>query len=345
MVKHSVEHSERAGQQRLDEYLDELATALGHADREAPFWSYCLGLLLDGERKSVEPMAARLDPEHVQAKHQSLHHFVAQAVWSDAAVLEAVRRHVVPALERHGPITAWIVDDTGIPKKGRHSVGVARQYCGQLGKQDNCQVAVTLSLANRTASLPVAYRLYLPQEWADDPARRRKAGVPEAITFQTKPEIALDQLRAAAEAGLPRGVVLMDAGYGSDTPLRTDITALGFRYIAGILSNTSVWAQGIAPLPPKPWSGRGRPPKLMRRDGEHQPTSVKALALALEQAAWAEITWREGTADRLTSRFARVQVRAAHRDYWLSEPRPEEWLLIEWPEGEKEPTKYWLSTL
>src|SRR5215203_3680015 len=192
---------------------------------------------------------------------------------------------------------------------------------------------------------PERFSLYLPQEWADDPVRRKTAGVPAEITFQTKPEIALDQLRAAVGAGLPRGVVLMDAGYGSDTQLRTDVTALGLSYIAGILSNTSVWAQGTAPLPPKPWSGRGRPPTLMRRDGEHQPTSVKALALALEQAAWAEITWREGTADRLTSRFATVRVRAAHRDYWLSEPRPEEWLLIEWPEGEKEPTKYWLSTL
>jgi SRSO17 transposase len=206
-------------------------------------------------------------------------------------------------------------------------------------------VAVTLSLANRTASLPVAYRLYLPQEWADDPARRKKAGVPEDITFQTKPEIALDQIRAAAEAGLPPGVILMDAGYGSDTQLRTSVTALGFRYIAGILSNTSVWAHGRAPLPPKPWSGRGRPPKLVRRDGEHQPTSVKALALALAQEMWTEISWREGAADWLTSRFARIRVRAAHRDYWLGEPRPQEWLLIEWPEGDKEPTKYWLSTL
>jgi SRSO17 transposase len=206
-------------------------------------------------------------------------------------------------------------------------------------------VAVTLSLANRTASLPIAYRLYLPQEWADDPARRQKAGVPEEITFQTKPEIALDQLRAAVGAGLPRGVVLMDAGYGSDTQLRTDITALGLSYIAGILSNTSAWAQGRAPLPPKPWSGRGRPPKLMRRDSEHQPTSVKALALALGPEVWTEIAWHEGAVDRLTSRFARVRVRPAHRDYWLGEPRPEEWLVIEWPEGEKEPTKYWFSTL
>ena len=260
-------------------------------------------------------------------------------------MLTKVRDLVLPTLEGTGPIEAWIIDDTGFPKKGRHSVGVARQYCGQLGKQDNCQVAVTLSLANHTASLPVAYRLYLPQEWADDPARRKTAGVPEEITFQTKPEIALDQIRAAADAGLPRGVVLMDAGYGSDTQLRTDVTALGLSYIAGILSNTSVWAQGRAPLPPKPWSGRGRPPTLMRRDSEHQPISVKALALALGPEAWTEIAWREGVADRLTSRFARVRVRAAHRDYWRSEPRPEEWLLIEWPEGEKEPTKYWLSTL
>jgi SRSO17 transposase len=290
-------------------------------------------------------MAAVTAPARVAAQHQSLLHFVGQAPWSDAAVLTRVRELVLPAIERTGPIEAWIIDDTSFPKKGRHSVGVARQYCGQLGKQDNCQVAVTLSLANCTASLPVAYRLYLPQEWADDPARREKAGVPQEITFQTKPEIALDQIRAAAEAGLPPGVVLMDAGYGTDTQLRGNITALGFRYIAGILSNTSVWAYGREPLPPALWSGRGRPPKLMRRDGEHQPTSVKVLALALGPEMWTEITWREGTADRLTSRFARVRVRAAHRDYWLSEARQPEWLLIEWPEGDKEPTKYWLSTL
>src|SRR3954453_1387244 len=339
---------------RFADYVAALVGVIGHADRATPLRDYCTGLLMPTARKSVEPMAAVTTPEpmaalaapaRVAAQHQSLLHFVGQAPWSETAVLTKVRDLVLPAIERAGPIEAWIIDDTGFPKKGRHSVGVARQYCGQLGKQDNCQVAVTLSLANRTASLPVAYRLYLPQEWADDPARRQKAGVPEEITFQTKPEIALDQLRAAAGAGLPRGVVLMDAGYGSDTQLRTDITALGLSYIAGILPNTSVWAQGIAPLPPKPWSGRGRPPKLMRRDGEHQPTSVKALALALGPAAWTEICWREGVAAQLPSRFARVRGRAAHRDYWLSEPRPEEWLLIEWPEGEKEPTKYWFSTL
>src|SRR3982751_2784765 len=337
--------SHESSEVRFAAYVAALVDVIGHADRATPLRDYCTGLLMPAARKSVEPMAAITAPARVAAQHQSLLHFVGQAPWSDAAVLTKVRDLVLPAIERTGPIEAWIIDDTGFPKKGRHSVGVARQYCGQLGKQDNCQVAVTLSLANHTASLPVAYRLYLPQEWADDPARRKTAGVPAEITFQTKPEIALDQIRAAAEAGLPRGVVLMDAGYGSDTQPRTDITALRLSYIAGILSNTSVWAQGRAPLPPKPWSGRGRPPTLMRRDGEHPPTSVKALALALGPAAWTEICWREGVADRLTSRFARVRVRAAHRGYWLNELRPEEWLLIEWPEGEKEPTKYWLSTL
>jgi SRSO17 transposase len=336
--------SERS-EARFAAYVEALVGVIGHADRATPLRDYCTGLLMPAERKSVEPMAAVTAPARVAAQHQSLLHFVGQAPWSDAAVLTKMRELVLPALERTGPIEAWIIDDTGFPKKGRHSVGVARQYCGQLGKQDNCQVAVTLSLANRTASLPVAYRLYLPQEWADDPGRRQKAGVPEEVTFQTKPEIALDQIRVAAEGGLPRGVVLMDAGYGTDTRLRTSVAALGLQYIAGVLSNTSVWAHGREPLPPKPWSGRGRPPKLTRRDGEHQPTSVKALALALAQEIWTEISWREGTVDRLTSRFARVRVRAAHRDYWLGEPRLPEWLLIEWPEGEQEPTKYWLSTL
>jgi len=244
---------------------------------------------------------------------------------------------VLPRLERHGPITAWIIDDTGFPKQGRHSVGVARQYCGQLGKQDNCQVAVSLSLANAHASLPVAYRLYLPQEWASDRARRQAAGVPEAISFQTKLEIARDQLHWACKAGLPRGAVLLDAAYGSSSALRADITALGLPYAAAIVSTTTVWAPGTRPLPAKRWSGRGRP-TWRRRDGEPRTIAVKALAVALPKRAWRTIAWREGSAAWLASRFARVRVRVAH-------DQPEEWLLIEWPRDEAEPTKYWLSTL
>ncbi len=326
---------------RFERYVDGLAAVIGHADRAGPLRDYCTGLLLPCARKSVEPMAAVTAPARTAAQHQSLLHFVGQAAWSDDKVLSQVRAQVLPAIERHGPIEAWIIDDTGFPKKGKHSVGVARQYCGQLGKQDNCQAAVSLSIANRHASLPVRYRLYLPEGWANDAARRRKAGVPEEIVFETKPQIALDQLRWAVAAGLPRGVVLLDAGYGNHTELRTEIGALGLTYGAGILSSTTVWVPGATPLPPKRWSGQGRPPTRIRRDGEHKPVSVKALALSLPQRAWRRIDWREGTAEPLSSRFARVRVRAAHRD----ERHDEEWLLIEWPKGEKEPTKYWLSTL
>ena len=330
---------------RFSAYVDGLTSVIGHANRAKPLRDYCTGLMMPCERKSVEPMAAMTAPERTAAQHQSLLHFVGEGNWCDERVLAKVREMVMPAIERRGPIEAWIIDDTGFPKKGRHSVGVARQYCGELGKQDNCQIAVTLSIANHHASLPVAYRLYLPKEWATDRRRRRKVGVPEEVTFKTKPAIALEQLRWACAAGLPRGVVLMDAGYGTDTDLRTSITALGLNYVAGIQPQTSVWAPGTGPRPPKNWSGHGRPAKLLRRDGKHQPISVKRLALGLPSRAWRKITWREGTAEQLSSRFARVRVRAAHRDYWLPESRPEEWLLIEWPEGEEAPTKYWFSTL
>jgi len=333
-----------ASELRFSAYVEGLVSVIGHADRAKPLRDYCMGLMLPCERKSVEPIAAVTAPARTAAQHQSLLHFVGEGRWSDERVLAKVREMVLPRIEHHGPIEAWIIDDTGFPKQGRHSVGVARQYCGQLGKQDNCQVAVSLSLANRHASLPVAYRLYLPDEWAADAKRLRKAGVPEDVGFKTKPEIALDQIHAACKSGLPRGVVLMDAGYGANTQLRTDISRLGLTYVAGILPNTTVWAPGTEPLGPKKWSGQGRPPKLIRRNGKHRPVSVKSLALNLPARAWRTITWREGSAETLTSRFARVRIRAAHRDYNLTQSRSEEWLLIEWPRGESEPTKYWLST-
>jgi len=333
------------GEARFSTYVEGLTSVIGHADRAKPLRDYCLGLMMPCGRKSVEPMAAITAPERTAAQHQSLLHFVSEGKWSDEKVLAKVRELVLPKMERHGPIEAWIIDDTGFPKKGQHSVGVARQYCGELGKQDNCQVAVTLSIANHDASLPVAYQLYLPKDWASDRKRRRKVGIPDEVSFKTKPEIALGQIRWACEAGLPRGVVLMDAGYGVDTNLRKNITTLGLSYVAGIQSHTTVWAPGSGPQSPKKWSGRGRPPKLLRRDNKHKPVSVKQLALALPGHAWRKITWREVTAEKLSSRFARVRVRVAHRDYWLSETWPEEWLLIEWPDSENEPIKYWLSTL
>lgn len=341
-----MDHQGQSSAARFSAYVEELVGVIGHADRAKPLRDYCQGLMLPCERKSVEPMAAVTAPGRTAAQHQSLLHFVGEGRWSDERVLGKVREMVLPAIERHGPIEAWIIDDTGFPKKGTHSVGVARQYCGQLGKQDNCQVAVSLSLANAHASLPVDYRLYLPESWASDGARRKKVGVPEKIGFQTKPEIALDQIRAACAAGLPHGVVLMDAGYGVHIDLRTAITALELAYVAGILSNTTVWPPGTGPLPPKPYvPGRGRPTKQLRRDAEHQPVKVKDLAFSLPAKAWRTITWREGTNVPLESRFARLRVRIAHRDFNRSQPWPEEWLLIEWPKAEQEPTKYWLSTL
>ena len=328
---------------RLAAYLDAIAGVLGHASRAASAQAYCTGLLLPGERKSIEPMAARLDPAHVQAKHQSLHHVVAQAEWDDAAVRAAVRAQVLPAIERHGPVAYWIVDDSGFPKQGTHSVGVARRYCGQLGKQDNCQVAVSLSVANDHASLPIAYQLFLPEVWATDPTRRAKAGVPETIRFETKTAIALGQLRQALTAGVPVGIVLGDAAYGDETAFRVGVAEVGLRYMLGVRAGTSVWAPGTEPLPPLPWSGRGRRPTRLRRDAAHQPVTLKALASSLSAQAWRRVTWREGSQGKLSSRFAAVRVRPAHRDTQRSEPWPEEWLLIEWPEAE--PAKYWFSNL
>src|SRR3712207_5381444 len=181
----------RSGEERLEAYLDGIAAVLGHAGRSASARAHCTGLLLPGERKSVEPVAARIAPDRVQARRQSLHHAVAKADWDDAAVLGAVRGRVLPAIERHGPVRHRIVDDTGFPRQGRHSVGVARQYCGRLGKQDNRQVAVSPSVANDRASLPVAWRLYLPEAWAKDPERRAKAGEAAGVGFETKKAIAL----------------------------------------------------------------------------------------------------------------------------------------------------------
>src|SRR6266849_1242050 len=253
-------HGAKEIELRFTRYVEELVSVIGHADRAGPFRDYCTGLMLPGERKSVEPMAAITAPGRTAAQHQSL-----------------------PQMTRDGPIEAWIIDDTGLPKKGQHSVGVSHQYCGQLGKQANCQVAVTLSVANGHASLPVAYRLYLPNAWAEDDDRRAKAGVPEEITFKTKPQIALEQIRWACEVGLPGNMALVDAGYGHDSKLRAGITELGKRYVAGIQPQMLVW----------------KPRK-------------------------------------------RVHVASGHER--PGEPT-KEWLLIEWPEGEKEPTKYWLSTL
>src|SRR5499426_2089173 len=331
--------------QRFRVYVERLTAALGHQDRHGPLRDYVTGLCLPGERKSIEPMAALVDPRHVRARHQSMHHFVANAAWDDGAVLRVARETVLAAMDRQGPVGAWIVDDTGIPKKGRHSVGVARQYCGVLGKQDNCQVAVSVSLAHQRASVPVAYRLYLPGAWAQDRRRRRAAGVPDTIEFRPKWQIALEQIQQLTGDGVPPAPVVADAGYGVVTAFRDALTAQGIPYIVGISTETTVWPLGEAPLPPRKYRGRGRPPTLVRRTRRHRPLNVQAVAHQLPATAWRTVTWRPGTRGPMRSRFAAVRVRPAHRDDWRSTSRPEEWLLIEWPRTEAAPIKYWLSTL
>jgi SRSO17 transposase len=309
---------------RFAAYVDCLTSVIGHADRAAPLKGYCTGLLAAEGRRSVEPMAAVTAPAGVSAQHQKLLHFVANSAWSDEAVLAKVQEMVLPAIERHGPIEAWIIDDTSFPKQGKHSVGVHHQYCGQLGKQANCQVVVTLSIASHHASLPIAYRLYLPEAWAGDAARRKKARVPKEIAFKTKPQIALEQIRAAYAAGVARGVVLMDASYGSNSDLRNGVSALALSYVAGIVPTIKV--QAVT-------DGGKLGPRM----------SAKELALGLPRHAWRTVTWREGTNERLSSRFARVRVRTS--PIRRAKDRAQETLLIEWPDGEDEPTKYWLSTL
>ena len=323
---------------RFAGFVEGLSSVIGHADRTGPLRDYCTGLMLPGERKSVEPMAARTAPARTAAQHQSLLHFVGVATWSDEKVLAKVREMVLPAMTKNGPIEAWIIDDTSFPKQGKHSVGVHHQYCGQLGKQANCQVTVSLSIANHAASLPVAYRLYLPEAWSKDRARRKKTGVPKDVKFKTKPEIALEQIRWACEAGLPRGVALMDTAYGNDSRLRAGMTELGVTYAVGIQPNTLMWRSGTGPR------RKGKPLNNTGRRDEPDLVSAKEVMLGLPKRAWRTVRWREGSTNWLSSRFARVRVRVGHNKLVPEKLLPE-WLLIEWPEGEAEPTKYWLSTL
>lgn len=339
--------SEIRSSERFDEFVSGLVPVFGHADRAEPLRKYCTGLVVPGHNKSVEPMAARLSPERVSAEHQSLLHFVGQSPWSDEAVLRAVRDYALPVVQGHGPIDAWIIDDTGMPKKGEHSVGVANQYCGVLGKNHNCQVSVSVSLANDSASLPVAHRLYLPRSWADDAERRRKAKVPEDVAFARKWEIALSLVDGllAEEAATPRGTVLADPGYGDCFDFRQGLTERGLSYVVGVSRTMLVWPRGKTPQPPAAASGKGRPPKRLRRTKEHQPVTACELACALPEDAWRTVTWRQGTDGDMTSRFAAVRVRPRRGDRKHERLLPEQWLLIEWPQGQDAPAKYWLSTL
>jgi len=327
---------------RFEEYGEVIAATLAHADRRLPSQWYLKGLMLPGGRKSVEPMAARVQPQNVRSAHQSMHHLVADADWSDQGLLAAVAGQVLPVLMKKSEVGHWIVDDTGIAKKGTHSVGVARQYCGRLGKTDNFQIAVSLSIANEHGSIPLAYRLYLPDEWAQDAARRKKAGVPGDIVFRSKTALALEQIEGALAAGIPGGVVLADAAYGTETRWRDQLSERGLQYMVGVRSNTNVWWGPHQPAPMPPASGKGgRPRTRPVRDVKHMPVSVHEVAQSLTPREFRRVSWSEGNAAPLSSRFAAVRIRAAHH----SPPHNEQWMLIEWPRGDPQPRHYWFSTL
>jgi len=330
---------------RFNEYLGRMAKSIGHLDRYEPLHAYLTGLCLPGERKSVEPMAARIDPFHVQARHESMHHFVANAPWDDVDLLRIARSQVLDQMDRHGGIEAWIVDDTGIPKKGSKSVGVAKQYCGILGKKENCQVAVSLSVANEAVSIPVAYRLYIPETWATNIQRRQAAGIPDNIVFRKKWQLSLEQIAWLHNEGIPLAPILADAGYGNITEYRDQLTEWKLPYVVGIHENTCVWPPGKQPSKPKRIHHMGRPPTLLRRSDDNRPLSVEAHAKNLPVSAWHDQTWREGTKGAMHSRFAFLRVRPGHDDCHRKEARPKEWLIIEWPPEEPNPMKYWFSTL
>jgi SRSO17 transposase len=289
-------------------------------------------------------MAARIDPRHVRARHQSMHHLVANAPWDDAAALRLARDLVLAEMDRHGPVAAWLVDDTAFPKKGQHSVGVAHQYCGTLGKQANCQVAVTVTLANEAVSVPAAYQLYLPESWARDRTRRRTARVPPTMAFRPKWQIALAQIHALHREAVPLAPVVADAAYGGTLEFRATLTAQHIPYVLGVREDTVVWPPGYTPRPPRRRSHRGRPPTRLRGTVRQPPTRLATLVSRLPASAWSTVTWREGTRGRMRSRFVALRVQPAPA-LFRTTPRPVEWLLSEWPLDEPAPTKYYLSTL
>jgi SRSO17 transposase len=328
-------------ERELREYLDWMVEGMGRVERCAAMRNYVVGLLLDGERKSVEPMAARLvdSADEIGAMRQRLLDCVGQSKWSDAEML----RRVALKLERELPgIEAMVVDDTGFPKKGTHSAGVARQYSGTLGRTDNCQVATSLHLAGEARSACIGLTLYLPEPWTSDRARCRKAGVPDEIPFRKKWEISLQQIDQALAWGVRKHVVLADAGYGDAVEYREALTERGLHYVVGVAGTAVVWPPGSNPKIPERRSKHGRPNKKYR-DDKNPPVAMTELALGLK---YRRIAWREGSRGWQRSRFAAVRIRTAHgHSSHGVPPGAEQWLLCEWPRGEKAPTKCWLSNL
>jgi SRSO17 transposase len=308
-----------AMERRFQEYVEDLGAVVGNDARRRGLSDYMTGLLLPGERKSMEPIAERLESGNVSRRHQAIQHFVSEASWKDGPVRERVLGRVVPVMQKRGAIEHWIVDDTTLLKSGQHSVGVAIQYSGLVGTTANCQSLVSLSLATEAASMPVACDLYLPEEWACDRKRRLHAGVPPHLTFRTKIEMALDQIRHAVAAGLPRGIVLADAAYGGARSFRDALRDLALSYALGIESNTTV----VPVIAPGHAAASDRSVKV-----QAGAVRVDVLAGEWEPQDWRTVSWREGSAGQLSGRFAARRVQVAptrHRDHLDAE----EWLIVQ----------------
>lgn len=318
---------DNAAKERLHQYIEGVGTILGHPKRKEAFANYTLGLFSTLERKSVEPIAALTcpDPERVDAAHQSLLHFVSISDWDDGAVRRFAAQYAMDAMTARAPITTWIIDDTGFLKQGKHSVGVKRQYTGSAGKIANCQIGVSLTVSNGLEHLPIDLDLYLPEEWANDPVRRREAQIPANVRFRTKIEIALDAIERAVAAKVPGDLLLADAAYGRSAKFRDTVRLLGFDYAVGVDATTKV-----VPLGP---GGRGT-----------TPVTAAAFARTLGKKAFRRITWREGTGKKLASRFVVRRVRLANDDGIALQEHEPVWLIVEWPFGESEPSQFAAAT-
>jgi len=319
-----------AARQRLSEYFDCIGALLGRKGRRESFARYAEGVLGDGERKSIEPIAARAcaDPARADAEHQRLLHFALDAPWSDDAVRREAARYALKAMTAHEPVDSWIIDDTGFLKQGRHSVGVQRQYTGSAGKTTNCQIGVSLTVTTRTEQLPIDFALYLPEVWTKDRARRSEARIPDDVQFATKPELALRLLQRAIDNGIQPGLVLADQAYGTSREFRKGVREMGLHYAVAVDNRTVVMVFD----------------KLGRR--REEIISVLDLALRIDtQGGFRRCTWRQGTKHDLSARFALRRVVPAHDEARGIEKREPVWLLIEWRDGEVEPANCFLCSL
>ncbi|MEJ7786113.1 MAG: IS701 family transposase [Solirubrobacteraceae bacterium] len=322
--------------ERLAGYFADVTAGLVRSEQRASALLYARGLMEAGARKSLEPLVARLGGGAVE--YEALQHFLADSPWDPAVVDRAVAERVCAMIEPE----AWVLDDTGVVKDGKHSPGVKRQYSGTLGKTGNCQVTVSLHAVGAKGTVPLGFRLYLPEEWCADTARREKAKIPDSVEFQTKPAIGGDLIARAAGWKIRRAPILGDQAYGVDSKLRAGLHADAIDYVLSLSADTSVFvaATQFAVPPAKP--GRGRPPTVLLADRE--PRSIAKTAAELTSDAWQTVTFRDRDGQPLTSRFAFMRVIAARPISNGEQPR-EEWLIIEWPEGRDAPSDYWISNL